>query len=191
MWHGVSELEGTEGAQRVAAESPVPMLLSGGMSRAWPRPPSRSGGSAWPAEARLPCSTCPTSASSTWWAPTPGRPPTGCSPPTSAGPQVRGQAGPVLQASAPGRAPGTALGTATRWHLWAPPAHALPLGWPAPCPDPHVLTTNPGLQAVGRPAPSLHPRCPCTLFQKGFEVPPPCSMSLGTAPSPPGMLAPD
>ena len=81
------------GSRQVAAQSPS-------APRSWGRPtseppahpphPCRSSRSAWPAGGPRPYSTCPTSASSTWWAWTRGRLPTGCSPPTSAAPQVGG-----------------------------------------------------------------------------------------------------
>lgn len=59
----------------------------------------RSGRSVWPAEGPLLCLTCPTSGSSTWWAWTRGRPPTGSSRPMSAGPQVRSPGGPRFPTS--------------------------------------------------------------------------------------------
>ena len=68
-------------------------LCRGGRSRSPHSTPTlepfRSRRSVWPAEGPRLCSTCPTSGSSTWWAQTPGRLPTGSSRPTSAGAQVR------------------------------------------------------------------------------------------------------
>lgn len=153
--------------------------------------PFRSRRSVWPAEGPQLCSTCPTLGSSTWWAQTLGRLPTGSSRLTSAGPQVR--SGWAVCLSRLSMAPAQRQRQADPVSLGSRSSRLCPPAWPwAPASRP---------LCPGRRAPTKAPSTflcvlrypPLTLFQTGFEAAGPQNglLVLGSLSTPPpGMLSP-